>query len=422
MAISLKNNIKKSIFYNSTIIGILAFFVAGFATRGHSFYNLFFINPVNSDYFMDFFNNLYMLFLGPYSPSQSSIYPPLAHLIYKPIARLVPLDIVAKGSFAIRASESGQIALLIYTLITLLVFFALIAKVKRGSITEKYFFIFIVLFSAPFLYQFERANIIFVSLLFSMIFIFFKDNKKPIIREIAFISLAMSVGIKLYPALFVLLLMKERRFRDVLRVFSYIAAFLILPFFVFGGIGSMVNMFKNIFSTSNLFLNSGVGYAVNLRNTTRIIFSLFGDFSNNPVFISNMFSFVMLILGIFSSFFLHSKWKTVALLSSLTVLVPSISWEYTLIFMVIPLIMFLDSKDKEKGTDYLYLTCFILVFIPFVLPGVDYINNGFIASGLKKPYSLTYGLLIQNAAMLIMATSLIIEGFIAVNLKSIRNS
>ncbi len=410
MIISLKNNIKKPIFYATTIISILVFIVTGFATRGHSFYNLFFINPVNSDYFMDFFNNLYILFLGPYSPSQSSIYPPLAHLIYKPIARLVPIDIVAKGSFAIRASESGQIALLMYALITLLVFFALIMKVKKGSITEKYFFIFIVLFSAPFLYQFERANIIFVALLCSMIFVFFKDSKKPIIREMSFISLAVSVGIKLYPALFVLLLMKERRFRDVLRVSFYIAAFLILPFFAFGGIGSIVNISKNIFSTSNLFLNSGVGYAVNLQNITRIIFALFGDFSSNPIFISSVSSFVMLILGIFSSFLLRSKWKTVALLSSLTVLVPSISWEYTLVFMAIPLIMFLDSEDKKKGTNYLYLTCFILVFIPFVLPGVDYINNGFIASGLKKPYPLTYGILIQNLATTTMALYLIVQG------------
>lgn len=422
MTSSLKNNIKKPIFYATTIISILVFFVTGFATRGHSFYNLFFINPVNSDYFMDFFNNLYMLFLGPYSPSNSSIYPPLAHLIYKPIARLIPIDVIVKGSFAIRTSESGQIALLMYVLVTLLFFFILLIEIKKGSKVEKYMFSFIILFSAPFLYQFERANIIFVALLFSMIFVFFKDSKKPIIREIALISLAVSVGIKLYPALFVLLLMKERRFRDVLRVSSYIAVFLILPFFAFGGIGSMVNIFKNIFSTSNLFLNSGVGYAVNLQNITRIIFALFGDFSSNPVFISSIFSFVMLIFGIFSSLLLRSKWKTIALLSSLTVLVPSISWEYTLVFMAIPLIMFLDSEDKEKWTNYLYLTCFILVFIPFVLPGVDNINNGFIASGLKKPYPLTYGVLIQNIATFIMAASLIIEGFMEVKLKNTSNS
>lgn len=87
--------------------------------------------------------------------------------------------------------------------------------------------------------------------------------------------------------------------------------------------------------------------------------------------------------------------------------------------MIIPLIMFLDYKDKEGWTDYLYLACFILIFIPLVLPGVDYLNNGIIKFGFKKPYLITYGVLIQNVATFVMTIALIIEGFLPIKIKKL---
>lgn len=400
----LKVDIKKLFFYIATISGLLMFFFHGLITRGRSFNNLFQNN--RSDYFMDFYNPLSELFDGPYA--HGSIYPPLPQLFYKFMLRLIPYDIAAHGGFAIRLSDSGQIVFLMYMIITLLIFIILLLEIKKGSRLEKYIFSVLILFSAPFLYQFERANIIFIALLFLIIFIFFKDSKNRIIREIAIASLAVSAGIKLYPLLFSLLLIKERRIKDFFKILFYSAIVLIVPFFILGGLSQLTVLFNNILSTSNGSTGWGVGYSVNIQNITRIIFAIFGNFGDDTIFIGRIFSVLILILGVISVLFLRSKWKTVTLLSLLIVMVPPISFEYTLIFMIIPLIMFLDYEEKEKWIDYLYMACFILIFIPFTLNKIDIINSGFGISA--RP--LTYGVLIQNIAISIMITCLVIQGLI----------
>lgn len=404
-AIPQELNLKKHIFYTTTLLGVLAFFLSGLITRGNSILNLFITDRTN--YFMDFFNVLHSLFNGPYT--YGSIYPPLPLLFYRLILRLIPYDIVEKGAITIRASQVGEVVFLFYVVITLLVFFALIMEVKKGLAIEKYIFTFVILLSGPFLFQFERANIIFVALLFLMVFVFFKDSKNRFVRELALISLAIATGIKLYPAIFGLLLLKERRFKDAFKVFIYSLGLLILPFFALGGLHQLPRLVRNIFSTSNYVAEWGAGYAVNIQNITRILFGFFGDFGKSPIVIGRFLSFAVLALGVVSAFFLRSKWKTVAILTLLMILIPSISYEYVLIFMLIPLIMFLDRKEKELF-DYIYLACFLLMFIPFSLGKVDSINNGF--GRLSLP--LTYGVLIQNITASTMAVCLIVEGLLTI--------
>lgn len=395
-------NYKKYIFYATAALNMFAFFLSGLITRGNSILNLFITDKAN--YFMDFFNPLSWLVNGPYTYG-SSIYPPLPLVLYRLLLRFIPFDIASMGALVIRASQSGQVVFLFYMLITLLGFVILLTEIKGGLKLEKYFFTFIILFSAPFLFQFERANIIFVALLFLMFFVFFRDSKNRIIRELALISLAISAGIKIYPAIFALTLIKERRFEDTFKVIIYSLALFILPFFAVGGINQLSLFIKNVLYTSDEITKWGVGYTVNIQNSVRILFAFLGDFGKNPIIIGRFLSLVILVLGTVATFFLRSKWKTGAMLALLMILVPNISYEYTLIFMLIPLIMFLDKGEREK-LDYVYLICFILIFIPFTFGRVDWINNGF--GHLALP--LTYGVFIQSIALLTMVICLITQG------------
>lgn len=396
----LKN--KKYFFYSTTVLGIMIFFIQGIITRGYSFYN-FFSRDI-SNYFMDFYNTLATLIIGPYD--NGSIYPPLPLLMYKILLRFIPYDIVEKGSFAIRATQTGQIVFLAYTLITLMVFFALIIEAKKGTRLEKYIFILVTLFSAPFLFQFERANIIFVALLFSMTFIFFKDSKNHIIREFALVSLAVSSAIKIYPVLFGLLLIKDRRYKDFFKICIYGLALFILPFFFISGINQLHNLINNFSYASRATTEWGLGYAVNTQNLVRIIAAFFGDFSHGSILLGRILSIIIFVLGIVGAIFIRSKWKTITLLTLLMILVPPISYEYTLVFMIIPLILFLDSKEKKNRFDYIYLICFVLIFIPLNIGKIDLINKGF---GIDVPLPLSYGVLIQNIALTIMFFTLLIQ-------------
>lgn len=404
----------KNIFYGAMVIGVLVFFISGLVTRGYSYYNLFQSN--RSDYFMDFFNPLSELLNGPYA--HGSIYPPLPALFYKLMLRMVPFDIASHSAFAIRSSQAGEMVFLFYTLLTLLAFFILLTHIKKGSSLEKYLFSFIILFSGPVLFTLERANIIFIALLFLMVFVFFKDSKRPIVREVALISLAISAAIKLYPALFLLLLIKEKRFIETIRVIAYGIVLFFLPFFGLGGLKELPVLYKNILTTSNGQLAWGVGYAVNIQSIARIIGALIGNFGGAPVLIGKIVSYVFLLVGIITAFFVKPQWKTVSLLSLLIITVPPISFEYSLIFMIIPLMMFLKTEDKIEQKNYFYLICYVLLFIPYIFGPVDMINKGF---GIHaRP--LTYGVLIQNVVLAIMGIVLIIDEFRRNMLKSVKKN
>ncbi|HWY80298.1 MAG TPA: glycosyltransferase 87 family protein [Candidatus Sulfotelmatobacter sp.] len=392
---------RKPLFYLLSLLGVLFLFLGGLITRGYSTLFLFQVN--RSDFFMDFYLPLSELFNGPYA--HGSIYPPLPALFYKLMLRFVPYNIVTHGAFAIRSSQAGEMVFLFYILVTLLAFFVLIMEVKGGSRLEKYVFSFVTVFSAPFLFQFERANIIFVVLLFLIIYVFFKDSKKSIIQEIALISLSVASAIKLYPIVFLLLLIKEKRFSETIRVVVYTAILFFLPFFALGGLSQLPVLIKNITTTSNGIFAWGVGSSVSMQSITRIIGSLFGNFGATPILIGNIISIIILLLGILVAFFMRSKWKTVALLTLTMILVPSISFEYTLIFMLIPLIMFLDREEKKKKNEYIYTICFVLIFTPFLFGNVDSINSGF--GPHARP--LTYEVLIQNIALVTMTILLLVK-------------
>jgi len=352
---------------------------------------------------MDFYNPLSELLNGPYA--HGSIYPPLPALFYKILLRMIPFNIASHGAFAIRSSQAGEMVFLMYVLLTLFAFFVLVTEIKRNSKFGKYLLSFTLLFSGPFLFTFERGNIIFVALLFLMLFVFFKDSKKTFIREVALVSLAIAAAIKLYPVIFLVLLFKEKRFAESIRVIIYGLILFFFPFFLMGGLGQLPILLKNITTTSNEQLAWGVGYSVNIESIVRIIGALVGNSGGNPIFIGRIVSYIVLLTGLIAAYFMKSQWKAVALLTLLMILVPIISFEYALIFMIIPLILFLDKGTKQEKYDYLYLICFLLVFIPFTFGNVDSINYSF--GAYARP--LTYGVLLQNISMTVMTILLLLN-------------
>lgn len=398
-----KKNYLKITFYITMLLGISLFLFTNLLTRGSNHFNLLFI-PAQNDFFMDFFNVLQSLYIGPYT--LGFIYPPFALLIYKLLLRFVPFDIAATSPGIIRGTQSGELVFLFYTLISLFLFFLIINEIKKGIKIEKYLFTITLLFSAPFLNLFERGNIIFIALIFLAIFVFFKDSKNRIVREFSIISLAISGAIKIYPLIFLFFLLKEKRFNDFYKLVFYSFLLFLVPFLFLGGFNQIFKLIENFSYTSSEAAKWGFGYTVNIQNLTRIFFAFLGNFGDNPIIIGRVMSILFLILGIFASFLSRSFWKAVAILTLLIILVPNISYVYTLVFMIIPLILFLDKEKKEKW-DKLYLLCFLLLLLPFPYDnGVEILNRGF---HLKQFLPVTYSILVQNIIAFSMLFILILE-------------
>lgn len=352
-----------------------------------------------NDYFMDFYNSIYHANNDPYA--LRSIYPPFTYLIYKFFSIFISNDIISHGSLAIRDSQGGNIALLVFQMTSFIPLILGVNNFNKGTKLEKAIFTSIVLLTSPFLFAYERGNIIILSLVLLMMFVFIKDNENKVLRELSFICLAMSACIKVYPAIFGLLLIKDKRYKEAIRTIVYGILIFFIPFMFFGGISSIVGMLEGIVLTTDMFSMVGFGYLVDLGSSLRLLFN--GILGIDGVFIqtiAKVLPYMLLVGGCVCLWSIKKEWKQVCLLTTLIVLVPGFSWTYVLIFFIIPLIMFINEENKNKR-DYIYLIFFVLIFGSWPTEVITSLSWGYPVSGNQ---------ILQMIGTVGLSISLMIEG------------
>jgi len=336
----------------------------------------------------------------------------LACLFFGFFAKQIPVE--ADGGFNFSAPVNN-ILFLAYMLVTISIFINLINSYKAGNQFEKAFFGMIVLLSAPYIYMFERGNIIFVALLFLMAFVFGKDSKNKYVRELSYICLGIAAALKIYPAVFGLLLIKDKNYKAAVRATLYGIAFFVIPFFAYGGIPDIYRMYADIKVAENQFAGTGVGGKINLSATISVIIGLLGIDYMAPIIqkIFVVLPYIYMIFAVIACMFHKSKWKIFTLLVSMIILVPAFSFVYTLIFFVIPLVSFLDAREKRTWIDWACLLCFIAIMIPIVYNPTELLKN------FQTGFDYLFSTFIQGIAVLVISGILVLEGLIvgAINMK-----
>lgn len=102
-----------------------------------------------------------------------------------------------------------------------------------------------VALSAPFLYNIERANQVWLAGAGVMVFLAWFESESRWKRLAALAALAFAGALKITPGVFALLLLKNRRWKDLVILSVLGLALLILPFFCYGGFES-VQEWRNI--------------------------------------------------------------------------------------------------------------------------------------------------------------------------------
>ena len=206
------------------------------------------------DLFMDFFNSVRDAAQGPAVYTERHvIYPPLANLIFLAFGALVPTA-YKNTDFALRESwgeyHGAILALFLYLLLPLLLLlFLFYKKAKKEGLPLHVLPLF--LFNLPLLYLIERGNLLLYALPALFFFLFYYHSEKKGLAECSLFALAFAIALKLYPALFALLLLKERRLGAFLRVALYSLLLLLLPSLPFGGVGGIFQMAQNVLSFSD---------------------------------------------------------------------------------------------------------------------------------------------------------------------------
>ena len=357
------------------------------------------------DVFMDFFNSVVDCSGDAYGES-GVIYPPLVVLFYKFCSMFFNIDSMKASE--VRETSLGMIIFVCFTIVSYILFAKLIYKYKNGSFANKSLFAFFTLFSFPMIYLIERGNIIVLVLPLLLYFVNEYDSDVKYKRHLAYICLAISVAIKIYPVFFGLLLLKKKKnFKNILLCIFYGAVFFFVPFIFVGGFSQLGVLIHNILYTSSMFGSKGFGFKVSISNT----FSLFGHVFNH-VRLFETAGTVFLIITVLAGLFLilfnkwNEDWKIYAVISLIIILVPGFSYIYSVAYMIIPLLFFLNKKEIKR-IDYIYSLLFIAQFI-FLVAKTDELFPSFNSAELN----CNIATVVESIALLAMLVLLYFDGII----------
>lgn len=360
-----------------------------------------------NDTFMDFFNCIAAYGGNPYAGEVGTNYPPLAVLVFKVFRRMLPQEFLGYSGRELKRYSFPMIAFVLYNVpIIWLVWISVQRKIQDVKLRNLLFLI--LPFSFPVIFAVERGNIINLSFAFTLFFICFYDSEKKFEREAAFIALALAAGIKIYPAIFGVLLLKHRKIKECIRLAIYGIVIFFAPFWRFGGLAAVKPFIRGLtgfvsdrlLDTSSTMTEAGMsvasiseaatlssiaaksetvvfppayGYNFAYKNISMVLQQIIGI--QIPSAYLTIVLIVLTIALLISTFLLKERWQEELCLLLLMILVPSVNMAYIMLFAMIPFLEFCSMSKREKSSimlqrERIYLFCTAVILIPWGLPDV----------------------------------------------------
>lgn len=243
-------------------------------------------------------------------------------------------------------------------------------NVRTNKVLESLRNAFIIsLISYPFLFAFQTANLEIVT--FTAVCLFFIFYKKH--KTIGSIALAYAISMKLFPGAFIILLLLEKRFKEIFLTGIYTILFTLLPLLIFNGgfnngIGNYLHNFEEsqqLYSNLMIIGDSGNHYGNSLLNGFRSLFPWVFPSSIEPILFPYLIfiSIITLVIVGYLVFFEKTFWKRVACLVMMMNLFPFTSTDYKLLYIFLPLFFLINHFKKDKY-DAIFIILFSLLLIP----------------------------------------------------------
>jgi len=234
-------------------------------------------------------------------------------------------------------------------------------------------FIIITFTTYPFLFNLDRGNIDMVVFMFLIGFFYFNDKGKTFL---SILFLALAISMKLYPGVFLILLLKEKKYKEIAIVIVLSALLTLGSLLTFSGtMAENIQALLRNLGGFNQDFNSFYGLQHNLslygvvRVITFIMMTLIDGQVTHGVFAHAIPWYTLAVLVLFiaiSAYILFSeqtKWKNITILTIVMLIFPNVSFDYRLIFLFIPLVYFF-----REGTDSKYRNLYLLLFSLLLIP------------------------------------------------------
>lgn len=230
----------------------------------------------------------------------------------------------------------------------------------------------IIAVSAPVAYTVTRGNTVFFALIFLLLFIVLHKSDSAVSREIGYVCLAIAGLIKIYPLFFGVVLLAKKRIWESVRVALYTALFFILPFLFYrGGLDELWGLLVNLssFATSDAPLLNGANISLG-----GLLFKVFYALSIPKNTFFNVVHLTLLlavmIFATVTAIASRSELSRYVIAVSAFALIPSVSYFYVLIFMLIPFMQFIREYNSLPRYKQKLYSLFFMTFLctAFVIP------------------------------------------------------
>ncbi len=279
--------------------------------------------------------------------------------------------------------------------------------------------------SYPFFFAIDRGNFEIFVFVFLLIFVFLYQKQR---YWSAAIILGFAAALKIYPLIFVILFLKDKKFKEVIISMFVMIGLTLFSLAMFEG-GFITNLkylwnFSNInnnwlfISFTSLDEGTYVQRGVSLLTLIKVVFHqlqipVSEILSQKFILIYLVFvSMATLLIVYYVIWIENTLWKNLALLTVCMLVLPTLSADYKLLHMYLPLFIFINAKDKTR-LDLLFIFLFGIILIP---KNYYFLQNVF--SDAKVHHDISLAVPINIIVLLLMVVSIIISGLVAQKQKS----
>ncbi|WP_167511272.1 glycosyltransferase family 87 protein [Pseudobutyrivibrio xylanivorans] len=369
-------------FLKFLIVGEVIFWLLMFLSNGYYWGTYFF--PNRTDCFMDHFNMLALLNnKDPYYLKAS--YPAICFLLLKILHLFMPLDIQQiEPGLELRNNSIAMFLFVLTALIVLYILATLFEKILCNYGEKKY--ILAILLSGPIMFAFQRGNIILLTLVFLLVYYLYFDSEEKKKRYIAYIALAFAASIKVYPALFGIMTLKKKRYKETIHLAIIGFLLFIIPFFAFDGIETFKEFLNGLSAAGTVMTSQGVGQNLSLENLRLLLNLLMGTNISS----SNLFLVCITVVLLLTAYFCEKKWEALFLIATACVWYPAFSFTYVLVLYYPAIFAALKNTDEIRKNELIMLGTMML---PLGLPYMSWVDSRVITDNLQMPMAASTVLL-----------------------------
>jgi len=262
--------------------------------------------------------------------------------------------------------------------------------------------------SYPVLYILDKGN--FDMFLFVVLGLFayaFKSNK----YMLGAILLGIANAIKPFTILFLFLFLFKKKYKEfflsiILSSILIVGGFMVFKDNFFEQISNFIKIWA-LYQHTFVYANDnilGMGYGSSLFMPLKLIFcKMTATPLISTILLSKFYDYLSLIITAFTMFFVwreKSFWKQLTLLICNFLLIPSLTYDYKLIFLFIPIWLFVNEKEQSK-----FSLAYTILFGLLLIPKHFIITQTALTSTMTPWFSLS---IIINPLILILLSLLII--------------